>query len=76
MNFLAILKLLLALADNLTSYLHDRQLMEAGAAQETLKNIKGAQDAISKAEAIRRDVRRDLDANPDRVSDDDGFRRG
>jgi hypothetical protein len=50
--------------------------MEAGAAQETLKNIKGAQDAISKAEAIRRDVRRDLDANPDRVSDDDGFRRG
>jgi hypothetical protein len=54
---------------------HDAEVKSAGAA-EVVKEIKEkvAQD-VSVAEAARSDVRRELDAQPSSLRDDDGYRR-
>lgn len=44
---LAFLKLLLELASLTAKYMHDKQLIEAGAAQEILKNLYEADNKIN-----------------------------
>lgn len=59
MTWLAVLKFLLSLADNLTQYLRDKQLMDAGEAKVTSANLKDALDATARAIAARNAVRDD-----------------
>lgn len=66
MAWLALLKLLLSIADQLTSYLHDKQLMDAGEAKAVAASLKGALDATARAVAARNAVSDD----PNSVSND------
>jgi len=75
MGWVGVLKLLLSLADQLASFMHDKQLMDAGAAKAVSASLKGALDEIQKATEARDRVRRGADAHPERLRDDDGFRR-
>lgn len=62
MAWLALLKLLLSLADQLTGYLHDNQLMDAGEAKAIAASLKGALDATSRAVAARNAVSDDANS--------------
>ena len=59
----------------LFEFLYARDLVDAGKVQEQLdalrKQVKDAQVAVAAREAVRAAIA----ANPDSVSDDDGFRR-
>ncbi len=59
MTWAGLLQALLTAVGAFTSWLHDRQLIEAGAAQEALRGIRSAQDAIGRARAARDAVRDD-----------------
>jgi hypothetical protein len=48
-----LLKALLTLASSLASYMHDKKLMDAGAAQAILKGVNDANEAIATANAAR-----------------------
>lgn len=61
MNWLAILRALLGLASSITSYLQERQLIEAGEARAIAEGLKNAQDAITKANQARRTAERKFD---------------
>jgi hypothetical protein len=61
MNWLAILRALLGLASSLTTYLQNKQLIEAGEAQAIVEGLKNAQDAITRARKARRDAVADFD---------------
>jgi len=68
---LAILKLILSFADSVAKYFHDKQLMDAGAAQEILKGIANVQDQISRAADIRASARKlPNSADPDNIDND------
>jgi len=56
MPILTLLKLFLTLASSIAKYAHDRQLMEAGAAQSVLEGIKNANDAIARATIARNNI--------------------
>lgn len=71
MNWLAILRALLGLANSLTSYLQEKQLIEAGEAQAIAEGLKNAQDAISKARKARRNALNDFDRRNGVPDDDD-----
>lgn len=53
MNILSIIKLFLSLASSLAQYAHDKQMMDAGAAESVLKGLNDANDAINRANAAR-----------------------
>lgn len=59
MTWLTVLKLILTLASQLTSYLHDQKMMDAGEAKATLAGLRSAQDATQRAMAARDAVRDD-----------------
>lgn len=54
MAAVSILKILLELANKVASYVRDKQLMEAGAAQAILRGVNDANDAIDRADNARR----------------------
>lgn len=68
---LGLVKLLGAFA----GWLHDRQMISAGQAQQVAAELKGQSDALTKALAAREAVRADIAHNPDGVRSDDGFKR-
>lgn len=58
-----------------TSWLKDRQLIEAGKAQAIAAHLQGALDEIREANAVRDAVRADISANPGRVREPDKYSR-
>lgn len=75
MTILGLLQALLSLANVVATFMHDRQLLDAGAAKATLAGIRSAQDAVVRATAARDRVSADLQQRPDKLRDDDGFKR-
>lgn len=71
MNWLAILRALLGLASSLTSYLQEKQLIEAGEAKAIAEGLKNAQAATEKARKARRDALRKFDKSGGLPDDDD-----
>ena len=63
------------LAVSLIEFFERRQLVDAGRARQQLDAIKGQIDATKIALAARETVRADIDRNPERLPDDDPFRR-
>jgi len=63
------------LAVSLIAFFERRQLVDAGRARQQLDAIKGQIDATKIALAARETVRADIARNPDRLPDDDPFRR-
>ena len=53
LGIVQILKLILALASNIASYIHDKKLMEAGASESILEGIRNANTAIDAANLAR-----------------------
>lgn len=70
MNWLALLKVLLGLANSLTAYLNNKQLIDAGEAQAISEGLQNAQDAVQKAREARRTAVREFDKR-DGVPDDE-----
>lgn len=75
MDWLALALGLVKLLGGFVGWLHDKQMLSAGQAQEVAAEMKAQTDAINRALATREAVRADVAKHPDRVSDDDGFRR-
>lgn len=75
MDWLALILSVVKLLGALTSYLHDRQMLSAGQAEQVAKEMEAQTDALRKANAAREAVRADIARNPDGVRNDDGFRR-
>lgn len=53
---------LLAAVSSITTWMRDRQLIEAGEAQATLEGVERAQQAMRRARAARRNVDHDIDS--------------
>lgn len=75
MDWLALVLAAVKLLGSLTSWLHDRQMISAGQAEQVAAELKGQSDALSKALAAREAVRADIARNPDGLRSDDGFKR-
>lgn len=60
MNYLAILKGLIAIVHSFANYLNNKQLIDAGIAQATLEGLKDVQNKI----AMANDAVRDVDSLP------------
>jgi len=78
MSITTIIGLLSSVASMIVSFLnwlHEQQLVQSGAAQQQLEDLKGqihnAQIAIAAREAVRADVIK----HPDSLPDNDPFRR-
>lgn len=69
MNGLAVLRALLSLASSLTTYLQNKQILEAGEAKAVSEGLKNAQNAITKAHKTRYNANRAFDER-DGVPDD------
>jgi threonine synthase len=74
-NWLSLAIALIKAGGMLANYLAERRLLKAGEAEAVSNLLKGQADAFRRAAKIRDDVARDLDAHPERVRDEDGFRR-
>jgi hypothetical protein len=75
MNWLAVIAAALTLLRSLVEYLRDRRRIDAAVAEALLKSHREALDAIHHAKAARERVRADLERDPARLMQDDGFRR-
>jgi hypothetical protein len=53
MPIVTLIKLFLSLASSLAQYAHDKQMLDAGAAQSVLKGIEDANTAIASANDAR-----------------------
>jgi hypothetical protein len=59
----------------LFDWLYARKLVDAGKTAQKLEDLKGQIDAAQSALQARLDIERQQQLNPDRVHDDDGFKR-
>jgi len=75
MTWLSVLAAVLAIAQGLTEYLRDRRIIDAATAQSILEGIRDADKAIGRAKAARALVRDAVEREPERLHDDDGYRR-
>ena len=75
MTWLGIVKAALIALSAFASWLRNRALIDAGAAEAVAAHLAGALDEIGRAQAARDSVRDVLLRHPDRVRDDDEFRR-
>lgn len=66
---------LFSIAGKIFEWMYARRLVDAGRTAQQLESLKEQVDAAKKAVDARIAVERDLAAHPDRVRDDDGFRR-
>ena len=74
-TWLAILNGVLTAANALLSWMRERQLVEAGRAEVLAGHLQAALNDIGKARAARDAVRRDVERDPSKLRDDDGFKR-
>lgn len=75
MTWLSLIAALIGLATALVKWLSDRGDVANATAAAILKGLREADEAIAKARAARDLVRSDIERNPDRLRDDDGYRR-
>lgn len=75
MSWLNIIGVLLGLVQNLVSYLHERKVIDAATKEVLLQNAQDSLEVIAKARAARQAVRDELNKHPERLRDDDGFKR-
>lgn len=75
MTWIGILKALVLAVAGVASWLRDRQLIEAGRAEAIGSSLKLVLNEIAAADNARASVRTDLERNPERLRDDDGFKR-
>lgn len=76
MNWAALLKALLLAAASFALWLRDRGALDAAEAELLARHLKGTLDEIEKARAARSAMAGDLERYPERLRDDDGFKRG
>lgn len=74
-TILSILSAVFAVARWLIGYAEQKKWMAAGAAEAALKGLQEADAAISTANKARADMRDTLINHPDKLRDDDSFRR-
>jgi hypothetical protein len=72
---LSVISSLFSLAGKVFDFLYAKQLADAGKAQQQVADLKAAVDAAHQALQARIAVERGIAANPDSLSDDDGFKR-
>ncbi|GGB55217.1 hypothetical protein GCM10011316_29110 [Roseibium aquae] len=75
MGWLAVLKALSAFLAEIAATVRTRRLLAAGRAEAVAQSLTEAAHALERARAAEGAVRAELDAHPDRLRDDDGFRR-
>jgi len=75
MSVLGILQSMAALAAALTNWLHDRQIIDLATKAAWARKLNEVNDALDRARAARNGTQLDLDEHPERLHDDDGFRR-
>lgn len=75
MSWLSIALALVKLSGALIAYLHDNKMIEAGAAIEALNSLEKANAAIEKGRKARQVSHTDSELHPERVHNDDGFKR-
>ena len=75
MDWLALILGLVKALGALSSYLHDKGLLDAGKASQIADELTRQSDALSKANAAREAVRSGLTRNPGSILSDDGFKR-
>ena len=56
MNYLAVVSTLVSIVSTIVAYFKDKQLMDAGVAEEALRHLQGAADAINAAVQTKMDV--------------------
>lgn len=75
MDWLALILGLVKLVGAFTNWLHDKRLLDAGQSKQVASELEKQHEILTKAIAAREAVRADLTKHPERVPDDDGFRR-
>ena len=78
MNFAAIIGFLSGLATmivKIMGWLHNKNLVESGKAQQQLSDLRGQIHDVQIAMAAREAVRADVVKRPDSLPDNDPFRR-
>lgn len=75
MTWLTLAAALIGLATALVKWLSDKGDVADATAAAVLKGLREADEAIAKAKAARALVRADAERNPDRLRDDDGYKR-
>lgn len=75
MDWLGLALALVKLVGAFTNWLHDKQMIDAGQSKQIAKELEKQHGILTKAIAAREAVRADLTKHPDRVPDDDRFRR-
>jgi hypothetical protein len=74
-TWLALIEAALMALAGFAGFLKNRQLLDAGAAEQVSRALAAALDDIAKAKAAREAVRRDAVRDPRGLREDDGFRR-
>jgi hypothetical protein len=74
-SILSLVAGLVSLATRILDWLHERQIIEAGRAQEQLETMKASHAEAQIAIAAREAQRSVNLRQPGRLRDDDGFRR-
>ncbi len=75
MSLLSIALAFLKLGGAIIQYMHDNKMIEAGAAIEALNSLEKANAAIEQGRKARQASVADSELHPERVHDDDGFKR-
>lgn len=75
MDWLALILSVVKLLGALTSWMHDRQMLSAGQAEQVAKEMEAQTDALRKANAAREAVRADIARDAGRVRQHDEFER-
>lgn len=75
MDWLALILSVVKLLGALTSWMHDRQMLSAGQAEQVAKEMEAQTDALRKANAAREAVRADIAYDASRVRQHDEFER-
>ena len=75
MDWLALILSVVKLLGALTSWMHDRQMLSAGQAEQVAKEMEAQTDALRKANAAREAVRADIAHDSSRVRQHDEFER-
>lgn len=74
-SILSLITVLFNLASKVFDYLNAKKMIDTAKTEEQLRDLKARVDAAHRAVQIRNIVERAHVVEPDRVRDDDGFKR-
>lgn len=75
MSIISIIASIFSILSRVINWMHEQKMIDAGKTEQIAKNLQIQMDDLIKATKAREEARKENELHPEKIKDDDDFRR-